>query len=81
MAIGTAGIDPIRNQVGQPDLYGRKLKVTEAAIADELASAASLLMGEAAEACPVVVVRGAAWAESKGGSSSLIRSREADLFR
>ena len=81
MAIGTAGMDPIRNQVGEPDLYGRELEVTEIAVADELASAASTVMGQAAEACPVIVVRGANWSPSDEGSAKLIRSRETDLFR
>ena len=81
MAIGTAGMDPIRSEVGERDLYGRKLEVTEIAVADELASAASTVMGQAAEACPVVVVRGASWSPSDEGSAKLIRSRETDLFR
>jgi coenzyme F420-0:L-glutamate ligase/coenzyme F420-1:gamma-L-glutamate ligase len=81
MAIGTAGMDPLRSHVGDPDLYGRRLNVTEIAVADELASAACVLMGEAAEACPVIIVRGAVWSESDQGSAALIRSRDADLFR
>lgn len=81
MAIGSAGMDPIRSEVGERDLYGRELQVTEIAVADELASAASMVMGQAAEACPVVVVRGASWSPSDEGSAKLIRSRETDLFR
>ena len=81
MAIGTAGIEPIHNQVGGPDLFGRQLEVTQVAQADELAAAASILMGQADEGCPVVIVRGAHWSPSAEGSSSLIRSRESDLFR
>ena len=81
MAIGTAGMDPIRNEIGQQDLYGRELEVTEIAIADELAAAASAVMGQAAEGCPVVVVRGARWVSSNEGSDRLIRSRDLDLFR
>lgn len=80
-AIGTAGIDPIRNQVGERDLFGRPLEVTEIAVADELAAAASILMGQAAEACPVVVARGADWFLSQEGSAKLLRPREQDLFR
>ena len=81
MAIGTAGLDPLRNHVGDPDLYGRELEVTEIATADELASAASILMGQAAEGCPVVIVRGADWTQSDEGSAALLRSRQTDLFR
>ena len=81
MAIGTAGMNPVNNRVGSRDLYGRELEVTEIATADELASAASVLMGQAAEGCPVVVVRGAAWSPSEQGSASLLRSRDTDLFR
>ena len=81
MAIGTAGIEPVHNQVGCQDLFGRELEVTEVAIADELAAAASILMGQADEGCPVVIVRGAHWSPSTEGSTSLIRSLETDLFR
>lgn len=81
MAIGCAGIEPLRNQVGELDLFGRELEVTEVAVADELAAAASFVMGQASEACPVVLVRGAAWQRSGSGSQSLIRDRALDLFR
>lgn len=81
MVLGSAGIEPVRNQVGQPDLHGRKLAATEIALADELASAASLVMGQAAESRPVVLIRGASWDQAETGSSSLLRSSELDLFR
>jgi coenzyme F420-0:L-glutamate ligase/coenzyme F420-1:gamma-L-glutamate ligase len=81
MAIGSAGIDPLLNQIGDPDLFGRELEVTEVAIADELAAAASFVMGQADEACPVVLIRGARWQRADCGSQSLIRSRELDMFR
>jgi coenzyme F420-0:L-glutamate ligase/coenzyme F420-1:gamma-L-glutamate ligase len=80
-AIGSAGIEPIRNQIGEPDLYGRTLEVTEVAVADEIAAAASLVMGQAAEACPVVLVRGAAWQEAETDSRSLLRDPSMDMFR
>lgn len=80
-AIGSAGIEPLRNQVGEPDLYGRALEVTEVALVDELAAAASFVMGQAAEACPVVVVRGASWQAAETGSRSLLRDPGLDLFR
>lgn len=81
MAIGTAGIEPLSNQIGDPDLFGRELEVTEVAVADELAAAASFVMGQADEACPAVLIRGARWRAAAGGSESLIRAREMDLFR
>ncbi len=81
IAIGTAGFDPLFNQVGEKDLYGNILEVTEAAVADELAAAASFVMGQAAEACPVVIARGAKLAGSSVGSGSLLRDRAQDMFR
>lgn len=80
-AIGSAGIEPVRDQVGKPDLYGRPLEVTEVAVADELAAAASFVMGQAAEACPVVLVRGARWESSETGSRCLLRDPALDMFR
>lgn len=81
VAIGTAGMQPLHNQVGDVDLFGNVLEVTEPAVADELAAAASLVMGQAAEACPVVLVRGAQLRPSSEGSAALIRERSMDLFR
>ena len=80
-ALGCAGLEPVSNQIGDPDLFGRALEVTEVAVADELAAAASLVMGQAAEACPVVLVRGARWQVSAAGSRALLRERSMDLFR
>lgn len=80
-ALGTAGFAPLENRVGQTDLYQRPLEVTEVAIADELAAAASFLMGQADESAPVVLVRGAELRDADGGSQSLIRDRQRDLFR
>ena len=80
-SLGSAGIEALSDQVGDADLFGRKLEVTEVAVADELAAAASFLMGQAAEACPVVLIRGAQWRSSKQGSQTLIRDRELDMFR
>ncbi len=81
IAIGTAGLNPLFNQVGERDIFGNVLEVTEPAVADELAAAASLVMGQAAEACPVVLVRGAEFPEFDGGSTSLLRERSMDMFR
>jgi coenzyme F420-0:L-glutamate ligase/coenzyme F420-1:gamma-L-glutamate ligase len=81
MAIGSAGIEPVEDRVGEADLFGRPLEITEVALADELAAAASMLMGAADEACPVVLVRGARWQPAECGSRSLLRERSMDMFR
>jgi coenzyme F420-0:L-glutamate ligase/coenzyme F420-1:gamma-L-glutamate ligase len=81
MAIGSAGMEPLSNQVGDADLFGRELEVTEVAIADELAAAASFVMGQAAQGLPVVLVRGAQWQPALTGSQSLLRDRNLDMFR
>ena len=57
-AIGCSGISPIWKRVGEKDLYGRELETTEIATCDELSSAASLIMGQADEGLPVVIIRG-----------------------
>lgn len=81
IAIGTAGVEPLYNRVGDLDMYGGALEVTEAAVADELAAAASLVMGQADEALPVVLARGLRLAPGHGGSKGLLRAREQDMFR
>ncbi|MEH6571366.1 MAG: coenzyme F420-0:L-glutamate ligase [Halioglobus sp.] len=81
IAIGTAGFAPLFNQIGEQDMFGNILEVTEAAVADELAAAASLLMGQAAEACPVVLVRGAQLQAAESDSRSLLREKSMDMFR
>ena len=80
IAIGCAGLLPLVSRIGDPDLFGQPLQITEIAAADELAAAASFVMGQAAEARPVVVVRGAAWRAGDTGTAPLIRSRDKDLF-
>lgn len=81
IAIGTAGLDPVRNQIGERDMFGNILQVTEPAVADELAAAASLLMGQTTQGLPVVLARGAGLAPSEEGSGRLLRDRALDLFR
>lgn len=81
VAIGVAGLYPLSDLRGQPDLTGRPLRVTQVGTADELAAAASLLMGQAAEGTPVVLVRGAAYVKGEGCLADLLRPREFDLFR
>ena len=81
IAIGTAGLDPLRTQIGEQDMFGNVLEVTEPAEADELAAAASLVMGQSSQARPVVLARGAALLPAEMGSGRLIRDREQDMFR
>ncbi len=80
-ALGSAGVSPLKNMVGQTDLFGRALEVTEIAVADELAAAASFLMGQANEGAPVILIRGAGLPSAEEGCEVLIRPREQDLFR
>ncbi|RJF76357.1 coenzyme F420-0:L-glutamate ligase [Rhodopseudomonas palustris] len=78
--IGAAGVATMRDLRGQPDLFGRKLETTEVGAADEVAAAASLVMGQAAEATPVVVVRGIDLTGS-GTARDLLRPKHMDMFR
>lgn len=59
VAIGSAGFKPVEDLRGRKDLFGRAMKIKRAAIADELASAANLIMGETSESVPIAVIRGA----------------------
>lgn len=81
VAIGAAGIAALHDRRGEPDLAGRLLEITEVGLADELAAAASALMGQAAEGRPVVIVRGARWPRRDGTARELQRPRDKDLFR
>jgi coenzyme F420-0:L-glutamate ligase/coenzyme F420-1:gamma-L-glutamate ligase len=81
VALGAAGIPALLDLVGEADLFGRKLRVTEVAVADEIAAAASLLMGQAAEGLPLVHVRGLAWRAPPRAAAALIRARDRDMFR
>jgi coenzyme F420-0:L-glutamate ligase/coenzyme F420-1:gamma-L-glutamate ligase len=81
VALGAAGVPALDDLRGRPDLFGRKLEVSETAVADEVASAASLLMGQADEAHPVVIVSGLAPSDRHIVASALIRPADRDLFR
>jgi coenzyme F420-0:L-glutamate ligase/coenzyme F420-1:gamma-L-glutamate ligase len=81
VALGVAGIPSLLDKIGAPDLFGRSLQMTEIAVADEIAAGASLLMGQAAEGQPVVVVRGLTFSEAPRPAAALIRPRERDMFR
>jgi coenzyme F420-0:L-glutamate ligase/coenzyme F420-1:gamma-L-glutamate ligase len=82
IALGAAGLPSLVDLVGEADLFGRKLRVTQIGFADEIAAAASLVMGQAAERQPAVLVRGLDWGDrSESPAHALIRSKELDLFR
>jgi coenzyme F420-0:L-glutamate ligase/coenzyme F420-1:gamma-L-glutamate ligase len=80
VAIGVAGLHPLLSYVGQQDPHGHTLRVTELAVADELAAAAGLVMGKL-ERIPVVRIRGYRYQAAEGHSRALIRPPERDLFR
>jgi len=82
VAIGVAGIRPTRDRRGEKDLFGYVLRVKQTAIADELASAAELVIGQANEGVPVAIVRGYEYQTGENASSKdLNRPKETDLFR
>ena len=80
-AIGVAGMQALIDLRGQPDMHGRPLQTTELGYADELAAAASLVMGQADERLPVVLARGLAFPAGEGKASDLLRPRSLDMFR
>ena len=80
-AIGVAGLPALEDLRGKPDLFGYTLQVTQVGVADELAAAASLIMGQAAEGTPVVHVRGFPYPMRESELKELIRPKEQDLFR
>ena len=83
IAIGVAGLTSLNDLRGQQDLFGRTLEVSEVGTADEIASAASLLMGEGAEGMPVILVRGFVppRQEPARDARALVREKTIDMFR
>jgi coenzyme F420-0:L-glutamate ligase/coenzyme F420-1:gamma-L-glutamate ligase len=81
VALGAAGLPALRSLIGRPDLFGRQMQVTESAFADQIATAAALVMGEADEGIPAVHVRGLAWQEAPRPARDLVRSSDEDMFR
>ena len=81
VALGAAGLPAVMDLRGRPDLFGHELRVTQTGFADEIASAASLLMGQAAEATPAVLVSGLSWSAASMPANALLRPPEEDLFR
>jgi len=80
VAIGVAGMSPIKDYVGQRDPHGYVLRVSTMAVADELAAAAELVMGKLSRV-PVAIVRGLDYQRAEGSARELIRPAERDLFR
>lgn len=81
VAIGVAGLPALLDLRGQPDLFGRELRVSITGFADEIAAAAGLIMGQGAEARPAVHLRGLDWSAPPNPAAELLRVGEEDLFR
>ena len=81
VALGAAGLPAALDLRGNPDLFGQTLQTTVVGFADEVAAAASLVMGQAAEGMPVVLVRGLGWSAPASAARTLVRPPEEDLFR
>ena len=82
VAIGIAGIIPIRDRRGEKDLFGYVLRIKQTAVADELASAAELVIGQTNEGIPAAIIRGYKYQATENASATeLTRPKEKDLFR
>lgn len=80
-AIGVSGMPALLDLRGRPDLCGRPLETTTVGLADELAAAASIVMGQADEGRPIVLARGVPYSRRDGSARELLRAKEKDLFR
>ncbi|MCH2538923.1 MAG: coenzyme F420-0:L-glutamate ligase [Anaerolineales bacterium] len=81
VALGVAGVPALLDLRGEPDLYDERLEVTQVGLADELAAAASILMGQGNEGQPIVHIRGLPYPLRAGIATDLLRSKREDLFR
>lgn len=81
VAIGVAGLPALWDRRGEPDRYGYRLQHTDVGVADEIAAAAGLLMGQAAEGQPAVLLRGLNYPPIDGRATDLVRPKEQDLYR
>ncbi len=81
VAIGVAGLPALWDRRGEPDRYGYRLQHTDVGVADEIAAAAGLLMGQAAEGLPAVLLRGLQLPPADGRATDLVRPKELDLYR
>lgn len=80
-AIGASGVETAQDLLGQPDLFGRPLEATVVGHGDELAAAASIVMGQAGEGAPVVLISGLQPSATDQTAADLLRPRAEDLFR
>ncbi|HEX4157290.1 MAG TPA: coenzyme F420-0:L-glutamate ligase [Rhizomicrobium sp.] len=80
-AIGVSGLPALLDLRGSPDLFGRQLRTSDLGLADEIAAAASLLMGQAGEGRPVILVRGVPYERREGDAGELLRPKALDFFR
>ena len=81
VAIGAAGLPALIDLRGRPDLFGRTLEASVVGFTDEVAAAASLVMGQADEAAPAVLIRGLRWSAPESTAATIVRSPNEDLFR
>jgi coenzyme F420-0:L-glutamate ligase/coenzyme F420-1:gamma-L-glutamate ligase len=81
VAIGLSGLPGVLDERGWKDLFGYRLQITVVGVADELAAAASLVMGQAAEGIPAVHVRGFPYPLRDGSLGEILRPKDQDLFR
>jgi coenzyme F420-0:L-glutamate ligase/coenzyme F420-1:gamma-L-glutamate ligase len=82
VAIGVSGLAPVQDLRGVPDLFGEPLRHTDVGFTDQIAAAASLLMGQAAEGCPVVIVRGLPFTLAENAKAvDVLRPKRMDVFR
>lgn len=82
VVIGLSGMAPVQDLRGTPDLFGEPLQYTDVGFTDQIAAAASLLMGQAAEGCPVVIARGVDFTfDEQATAADVLRPKEIDMFR
>lgn len=81
IAIGCSGIDPLKRYKKETDLFGYSLKTSTVSVADQICSAAGLIMGEAKEGTPVIIIRGYKFSKKDISAKTLIRPAEKDYFR
>lgn len=82
VVIGLSGVAPVQDLRGTPDLFGEPLQFTDIGFTDQIAATASLLMGQAAEGCPVVIVRGLSFTiDEEAKAADVLRPKEMDMFR
>jgi len=81
VAIGVAGIKPIRDRRGEKDLFGYMIRIKQTAIADELSSSAELVIGQTNEAVPAAIIRGYHYPKSESAKATeLMRPKKKDIF-